>query len=41
VLKKREGKYNMKIANSIEKMKRNYRHMVFFDGMAKDVKTQI
>lgn len=31
----------MKISNGIEKMKRSYRHMAFFDRLAKDVKSQI
>lgn len=31
----------MKISNAIEKMKRNYRHMAFYEGMANDTKTSI
>jgi hypothetical protein len=40
-MKKREYKYNMKISNGIEKMKRSYKHMAFFDRLAKDVKSSI
>jgi hypothetical protein len=41
VLKKREQKYNIKITNSIDKMKKSYRHMTFFKRLAADPAKQI
>eukprot|EP00347_Sterkiella_histriomuscorum_P018284 403346097 len=41
LLKKRELKQNIKISNSIEKLKKAYRHMDFFNKMSGDVKTQL
>ena len=41
ILKRREKKYNLKIAESIDTMKRSYRHLHFYQRLAMDPKTQI
>lgn len=41
VLKKREGKYNLKISNSLDKVKRTYRHLQFYNRLSQDVKTHL
>jgi hypothetical protein len=40
-LKKREQKNSLKISNSIDKMKRSYRQMTFFNRLAADPKNHI
>jgi hypothetical protein len=40
-MKKRELKYNGKIANNIDKLKKAYRHMVFYEKLSKDPQTKL
>ena len=41
ILKRREKKYNLKVAESIDSMKRSYRHLHFYQRLASNPKTQI
>jgi len=41
LLKKREAKYNIKISNNIEKMKKNFRQMRTFQKLKADLKGQL
>ena len=41
IFKRREKKYNLKVAESINNMKKSYRHMHFYNKMAANPKIQI
>jgi hypothetical protein len=41
ILKRREKKYNLKVAESINNMKKSYRHLHFYNKLAANPKTQI
>lgn len=41
ILKRREKKYNLKVAESIDSMKRSFRHLHFYQRLAANPKNQI
>ncbi len=41
ILKRREKKYNLKVAEAIDNMKKSYRHLHFYQRLAANPKKQI